>query len=81
MSLIMRSVLMALDMHPAWSRMCRVLLAAAAMGGAVALAQSGGLPLGVLVALAAVLYVGLLFALGALKGADISGFLRRDPVT
>ncbi len=80
MSLIMRRVLMALDMRPDWSRIRRVLLAAAAMGGAVALAQAGGLPLGVLVALAGTLYIGLLFALGALKAADISGFLRREPV-
>lgn len=80
MSLSMRSVLRALEMRPEWDRLRRVALAAAAMAGAVALAQSGGLPLGVLVALAAALYVGLLFALGALRAADVSGFLRREPV-
>jgi len=81
MSLIMRRVLMALDMRPDWSRMIRVLVAAAAMGGAVALAHSGGLPLGALVALGAALYVGLLFALGALRWSEVLGFLRREPVT
>jgi O-antigen/teichoic acid export membrane protein len=80
MSLSMRSVLKRLEMRPEWDRIGRVAIAAAAMGGAVALGQSGGLPLGVLVALGAALYIGLLFALGALRPSDVSGFLRREPI-
>jgi O-antigen/teichoic acid export membrane protein len=80
MSLSMRSVLKRLELRPEWDRMRRVAIAAAAMGGAVALAQSGGLPLGVLVALGAALYIGLLFALGAVRPSDVSGFLRREPI-
>lgn len=81
MSISMRSVLMRLAMRPVWKRVGRVAVAAALMAMAVAGARSAGVPLGGLAALAAVAYVGLLFALRALTPADVSGFLRRDPVT
>jgi O-antigen/teichoic acid export membrane protein len=81
MSLSMRSVLMGLGMTPKWGRIFRVALAAAGMAVLVALARDAGVPLGGLVGLAMVLYLGLLFALGALTRADVSGLLRRDPIT
>ena len=81
MSLTMRSVLMGIRMKPSWGRIGRVATAAAGMAVAVAAGRYAGLPLGILVGVAIVLYVGLLFALGALTRADVSGFLRRDPVT
>ena len=77
----MRSVLLGLRMKPKWDRLIRVAAAAAIMGLAVALARSAGVPLGGLVAISAVLYIGLLFALGALTRADVSGLLRREPIT
>jgi O-antigen/teichoic acid export membrane protein len=80
MSLIMRSVLKRLDMRPKWARIGRVAIAALLMAVAVAVARSAGVPFGGLVALAVVLYVGLLFGLGALTPADVSGFLRREPI-
>jgi len=80
MSLSMRSVLMGLHMKPSWRRMARIAVAAGAMGVAVAIAHSAGLPLGVLVAIGAVVYVGLLFAFRALTPGDVIGFLRRDAI-
>lgn len=79
MSLSMRSVLMRLEMRPDWSRLRRVAAAAGLMGVLVAVAQSAGLPLGILAAFGVVLYTGLLFALRALKPADVTGLLRREP--
>jgi O-antigen/teichoic acid export membrane protein len=81
MSLSMRSVLMRLQMKPKWGRIGHVVGAAAGMGVAVAIAHYAGLPLGPLAALAVVVYVGLLFALGALTPAELSGLLRREPIT
>jgi O-antigen/teichoic acid export membrane protein len=80
MSLSMRSVLRVLEMKPEWDRLRRIVIAAAAMAAGVAVAQSGGLPLGVLGAIGAALYIGLLMGLRALRPADISGLLRRDPL-
>jgi hypothetical protein len=77
----MRSVLMRLDMKPRWGRIGRVAGAAVGMGVAVALARYAGLPLGTLAGLAVAVYIGLLFALRALTPAELSGLLRRDPVT
>ena len=81
MSLSMRRVLMQLDMRPVWTRFGRVALAAALMAVVVAGARGAGAPLGVLAALAGIAYIGLLFALRALTPSEVSGFLRRDPVT
>lgn len=81
MSLTMRSVLMGIAMKPRWGRVSRIAVAAVAMAVVVAAARGAGLPLGVLAGLAAVLYFGLLFALGALTPAEVTGFLRRDPIT
>lgn len=81
MSLTMRSVVMRIDMKPQWQRIGRVAVAAAVMAAAVAVARSVGLPLGGLVALGVASYTGLLFALGALTPAEVSGLLRREPVT
>lgn len=81
MSLSMRSVLKRLDMKPKWGRLIRIAAAAAAMGVGVALAHGAGVPLGGLAVLAFALYVGFLFALGALTPAEVRGFLQRDPVT
>jgi O-antigen/teichoic acid export membrane protein len=81
MSLSMRSVLLRLHMRPKWGRIGRVAAAAAGMGVVVALAHSAGLPLGTLAGLAVAVYLGLLFALGALTPAELAGLLRREPVT
>jgi O-antigen/teichoic acid export membrane protein len=81
MSLIMRRVLVSLHMRPRWSRIVRIAVAATAMAVAVAVARYAGFPLGVLVALAIALYFVLLFALGALTARDISGVLRREPIS
>lgn len=80
MSLTTRRVLVRLEMRPRWARLGRVAAAAVAMAVGVAVARHAGLPLGALIAIAAVLYAGLLFATGALAAADVSGLLRREPV-
>jgi len=81
MSLTMRRVLMGVGLRPKWTRLARIAVAAAAMAVVVAAAHDAGLPLGALVGLASVLYVGLLFALRALTATEVAGFLRRDPIT
>ena len=78
MSLSMRQVLKGVGMTPRWGRIGRIAIAAAAMAVAVAAARDAGLPLGVLAGLAIVLYVGLLFVLGALTRSEVFGILRRD---
>jgi O-antigen/teichoic acid export membrane protein len=80
MSLSMRSVFMKLGMKPKWGRLLRIFASAVGMGVIVAVAHHLGVPLGGLLALGAVTYVGLLFALRALTAGDIRGFLRREPV-
>jgi O-antigen/teichoic acid export membrane protein len=80
MSLTMRSVLKRLEMKPSWIRLGRVGLAASGMGLGVGAARHFGLPLGVLLAVAAVAYLGLLLALGALRRRDITALIRREPI-
>jgi O-antigen/teichoic acid export membrane protein len=80
MSLIMHSVLTRLEMKPTWTRLRRIALAAAAMGAAVGVARHAGLPLGALVAIAATLYIGLLYASHALTPGELSSVLRREPI-
>lgn len=69
--LTLRSVLRALAMRPALWRLARIAVAAALMGGLVALTRHAGVPLGGLVALAAVAYPVALVALRALTRADV----------
>jgi O-antigen/teichoic acid export membrane protein len=80
MTLSMRRVLMGVGLTPKWTRIGRIVIAAALMAAGVAVAHDAGAPLGALVGLAIVMYVGLLFALRALTATEITGFLRRAPI-
>ena len=80
LTLSMRSVLVHLQMTPKWNRLRRVAAAAVVMAVAVGAARYAGWPLGALATLAFGAYVGLLFALGALKSAELASLLRRHPI-
>jgi O-antigen/teichoic acid export membrane protein len=62
------------------TRIARTVLAAAVLGGLLALLRATGVPLGVLAAVACAAYPTLLFALGALEPADVGVVLRRKAV-
>jgi hypothetical protein len=72
---------MKLAMRPKWGRLVRIFASAVGMGVIVEVAHRIGVPLGGLLALGAVTYIGLLFVLRALTPADVRGFLRRDPIS
>lgn len=78
MSLSARSVLKRLEMKPSWMRLGRVAAAAAGMGLVVETASQAGLPLGALVAIAAVLYPALLLASRAVTLSSLAVLIRRD---
>jgi O-antigen/teichoic acid export membrane protein len=80
MSLSMRRVLQTLGMRPRFNRLARTLLAASAMGLAVWLARAVGVPLGGLVAVAAISYLPGLMLLGALTRAELLSVLRKEPL-
>ena len=80
MSLSARSVLRRLQMKPSWTRLGRVAAAAGGMGLAVETARQAGLPLGALVAIAAVVYPALLLASRALTLRDVAALIRRGPI-
>jgi O-antigen/teichoic acid export membrane protein len=80
MSLSMRRVLRALQMRPRLQRLARVLICALAMGLAVWLARTAGVPLGGLVAVAAVTYLPGLMLLGVLSRDELRSVLRKEPL-
>jgi O-antigen/teichoic acid export membrane protein len=80
MSLAAHSVLKKLQMKPQWTRLGRVAVAAAGMGLAAAVGKLAGLPLGVLVIIAALVYPALLVALRALTLRDLRALVRREPI-
>jgi len=80
MSMSMRRVLRALQMRPRLQRLARVLLCALAMGLAVWLARTAGVPLGGLVAIAAVTYLPGLMLLGVLSLDELRSVLRKEPL-
>jgi O-antigen/teichoic acid export membrane protein len=79
MSLTMRAVLGGLEMKPSYGRLLRTLVAALAMVVPTWLARQAGAPLYALVAVAAVSYAALLFALHVLTPAEVRSALRREP--
>jgi O-antigen/teichoic acid export membrane protein len=79
MTLSMRIVLRALAMRPRFLRVLRTLLAASLMGLATWLADLAGMPLSVLVAVAALTYVPALFALRIVTVGELRGVIARDP--
>lgn len=80
LSLSARSILKRLEMKPSWARLGRITVAAVGMGVLVAIGREAGLPLGALVAIAAVLYPALLLALRALAPRDIASLIRHEPI-
>jgi O-antigen/teichoic acid export membrane protein len=81
MSLSMRRVLQVLQMRPRLNRLARTLLAASAMGLAVWLARAVGVPLGGLVAVAAISYLPALMILRVLTREELLSVLRKEPLT
>jgi O-antigen/teichoic acid export membrane protein len=78
MSMTARSILRALEMKPQLTRLARTLAAAALMAGATAGCRLAGLPLSVLVAVAAVSYIGAVGALRAVSIGEILAILRKE---
>ncbi len=79
MSLSMRRVLQMLEMRPRLNRLARTLLAASAMGLAVWLARAVGVPLGGLVAVAAISYLPALMLLGVLTREELVSCYAKNP--
>jgi O-antigen/teichoic acid export membrane protein len=80
MTLTARSVLRRLHMTPDLTRLARIFGAAAPMGAVVFAARAAGLPLGLLVAIAIILYPGLLLVSRALSPRQILALARHEPM-
>lgn len=75
--LALRLVLKTMALRPSLGRLGRIVAAAALQTAAVALADRAGVPLGGLVAVAAVVYPAALLGLGGVRLAEIRSVLRR----